>query len=75
MYLVRTGGPCHKVIASPLFEPRKDLEREEAEAELTQRYTAHLQSIIERYPEQYWWPHRRWKTTGLYEDSREESER
>lgn len=71
MYLVRIRGPYHRVIASPLFQPRKDLEREEAETELTQRYTAHLQSVIERHPEQYWWPHRRWKTTGLYEDGSE----
>ena len=30
--------------------------------ELTQAYTAALESIILQYPEQYFWFHRRWKT-------------
>lgn len=68
MYLVRTKGPYHKVFASPLFFPREDLSREEAEKEITQRYTNYLQDMIKRYPEMYWWPHRRWKTTGLYKE-------
>lgn len=30
---------------------------------LTQRYTKIMEDIIRRYPEQYFWMHRRWKTT------------
>ena len=29
---------------------------------LTQRYTTAMEKIIRRYPEQYFWMHRRWKT-------------
>jgi Kdo2-lipid IVA lauroyltransferase/acyltransferase len=29
---------------------------------LTQRYTTILENIIKKYPEQYFWMHRRWKT-------------
>ncbi|MCD6307961.1 MAG: lysophospholipid acyltransferase family protein [Candidatus Latescibacteria bacterium] len=29
---------------------------------LTQRFTATIEGIIEEYPEQYFWMHRRWKT-------------
>ena len=66
MYLVREKGSHHRLIASPLFWPSTELKGDEAERELTQRYTSHLESVVRRYPEQYWWPHRRWKTTGLY---------
>ena len=30
--------------------------------ELTQRYTTELEKMIRRYPEQYFWFHRMWKT-------------
>jgi len=33
---------------------------------ITQQYTALLESYIRKYPEQYFWMHKRWKTAGLY---------
>jgi KDO2-lipid IV(A) lauroyltransferase len=33
---------------------------------ITQYYTALLESYIRRYPEQYFWMHKRWKSAGLY---------
>jgi KDO2-lipid IV(A) lauroyltransferase len=30
--------------------------------EITQKFTLYLQNEVERYPEQYFWMHRRWKT-------------
>ena len=30
--------------------------------EITQEYTSHLESYIKKYPDQYFWFHRRWKT-------------
>jgi KDO2-lipid IV(A) lauroyltransferase len=32
------------------------------EVELTRRWVAHLEALIRRHPEQYFWFHRRWKT-------------
>ncbi len=32
---------------------------------LTQRYTKIMEDIIRRYPDQYFWMHRRWKTTEV----------
>ena len=32
--------------------------------EITQEYTSHLESYIKEYPDQYFWFHRRWKTTS-----------
>ena len=31
--------------------------------DVTQWYTSHLEDMIRRTPEQYWWIHRRWKDT------------
>jgi KDO2-lipid IV(A) lauroyltransferase len=65
-FMVREEGPDHRLVFGGLLRPREDLDREEAERELTQRYTALLESMVREHPEQYWWPHRRWMTTGLY---------
>ncbi len=65
--LVRKGkGPFHSLIlSSPLFTDGS-LPRIEAEEDITRRYTAELETIIKAHPEQYWWAHRRWKSTGVY---------
>ncbi|MFC1553560.1 lysophospholipid acyltransferase family protein, partial [candidate division KSB1 bacterium] len=39
---------------------------EEKAKEITQRYTAKLEEYIRKYPEQYFWMHKRWKSSGLY---------
>ena len=65
-FMVREGGPDHRLVFGGLLRPRQDLDRNEAELELTQRYTKLLESMVRQHPEQYWWPHRRWMTTGLY---------
>lgn len=61
-YTVRRGGPlelevgCH-AIADPLdLDPRLADVRS-----LTQWYNCRLEELIRRWPEQYWWLHRRWK--------------
>jgi len=65
-FMVREEGPDHRLVFGGLLRPREDLPREEAELELTQRYTDLLEEMVRRHPELYWWPHRRWMTTGLY---------
>ncbi len=66
IFLERQKGPCHRFIGSELLYPRSDLSGDDAEIELTQRYTGILEKLVAERPEQYWWAHRRWKTTGLY---------
>ncbi len=34
--------------------------------EITQRYANLLESYIRKYPEQYFWMHKRWKSAGIY---------
>lgn len=65
--LVRKGkGPDHRLVIGKPVYPDRSLSQEEAEKEVTQNYTSQLENMISRYPELYWWAHRRWKTTGLY---------
>jgi KDO2-lipid IV(A) lauroyltransferase len=61
-FIVRQRGGRHVAKIQPLLWPKLGLEREEAIHELTQRYTASLESFIREYPDHYFWAHRRWKT-------------
>lgn len=47
---------CEEVI-----DPRDYAGRADAVPAITQRYTAALERLIRRHPEQYFWFHRRWK--------------
>ena len=40
-----------------------DVHPDDTVESLTQRYTSVMEEIIRRYPEQYFWMHRRWKTS------------
>jgi KDO2-lipid IV(A) lauroyltransferase len=55
---VRTGADYGWV----LEEVEKPPSGEDAELELTRRWVGHLERQVRRYPEQYFWFHRRWKT-------------
>jgi KDO2-lipid IV(A) lauroyltransferase len=46
---------------------RADLPPDEAEREALTRVTALLEEVVHRYPEQWFWMHRRWKTRPLGE--------
>ena len=41
---------------------RTDLPPDEAELDALTRATALLEEVVRRYPEQWFWMHRRWKT-------------
>jgi len=44
-----------------LIDPRDYADRSDAVQAITQQYTAALERLIRRHPEQYFWLHRRWK--------------
>jgi KDO2-lipid IV(A) lauroyltransferase len=45
-----------------VIDPREFQGRPDAIKTITQRYTAALERLIRRHPEQYFWIHRRWKS-------------
>lgn len=66
VFSVRVGLDRHKVIFTPPIYPRESPDGNptspEVVREIVQEYTAALESVIRRYPGQYFWFHRRWKT-------------
>jgi len=65
-FMVRVRGPHQKFVLRAVLHPRTDLPRDEAEKDITMRYTKVLEDAVRENPDHYWWAHRRWKTTGLY---------
>jgi KDO2-lipid IV(A) lauroyltransferase len=51
----------YAVEVEDLIDPRDYSDRPDAVQAITQRYTAALEQLIRRHPEQYFWLHRRWK--------------
>jgi len=55
------GGRHAGALEAPLYAD-PSLEGEEAVVDLTQRVTDRLSAHVRKYPEEYFWAHRRWKT-------------
>ncbi|HXT60599.1 MAG TPA: lysophospholipid acyltransferase family protein [Pirellulales bacterium] len=61
-YGERAGRPLHyRMGLEASADPRSGDDCVKSVPRLTQWYTSHLESVIRRAPEQYWWLHRRWK--------------
>jgi KDO2-lipid IV(A) lauroyltransferase len=58
------GPMFYAVTLEDLIDPRGYAGRGRAAAvrAITERYTAALERLVRRHPDQYLWPHRRWKT-------------
>lgn len=64
--MVRQGGGRHEIVVCPPIDPAPEgTSREEAARIYTQGYTRVLEDFVRRYPDQYFWMHRRWKTRPL----------
>jgi len=62
-FIRRAGNGRHTgAVEAPLYAD-PSLEGEAAIVDLTQRVTDHLATHIRRHPEEYFWAHRRWKTS------------
>jgi len=61
-FAVHREGKRHRIIFDPLIWPDPNLEEELSVLDLTRRHTAALSRRIREHPDEYFWPHRRWKT-------------
>jgi KDO2-lipid IV(A) lauroyltransferase len=59
--LLGTDTICYAVEVEDIIEPRDYAGAPAAVQQITARFTAALERLIRRYPEQYFWVHRRWK--------------
>ncbi len=68
---VRRGTDRHElVICPPVQPPPAGTPESEAVRHYTQGYTSVLEEYVRKYPEQYFWMHKRWKTRPEQASSR-----
>ncbi len=60
---LRVGEAKYRIRMEKIPIPRKWLGKKEHVQEITVAFTAKLEEWVRRYPEQYFWMHRRWKTS------------
>lgn len=61
-FMIREGERFRLIIEAPVTVPQT-VDRTEALMRLTQAWSRVVESYVRRYPEQWVWMHRRWKTT------------
>lgn len=61
-FLVREGERFRLVVGEP-YKVSRDGDKQDTIREATERWTRELEEVIRRYPEQWVWMHRRWRTT------------
>jgi len=62
-FIHRTTDGKHRVDLRPPMWPDLSLDETAAVVELVQRYTDALADAVRAHPAEYFWAHRRWKTT------------
>lgn len=58
----------YKIVHGNVIEPASTGDRQADIVSTTAQYTAEIESIIRRYPDQWMWIHKRWKTRPKGED-------
>ena len=62
--IVRTGGPYHKLYLEEYIDFREN-NSPDAIKENIQRFAKLLESYVRKYPDQWLWLHKRWKSTPV----------
>jgi KDO2-lipid IV(A) lauroyltransferase len=63
----RIGHPMkYWVYIEDVIDPAEYADDPDAPRKITERYTAALERMVRRHPEQYFWVHRRWKSYTKY---------
>ena len=60
-FIIKLGRKEHKIIITPPITVKKTGNREDDVHQITQAYTKIIEDFVRRYPEQWWWAHKRWK--------------
>lgn len=63
-FIVRTGGPYHKLYLEKYIDFRENT-GPDAIKENMQRFAKLLEAYIRKYPDQWLWLHKRWKSTPV----------
>ncbi len=63
-FIVRTGGPHHKICLEEYID-FKETKSDDDIRENLQNFTKLLESYIRKYPDQWLWLHKRWKSTPV----------
>jgi KDO2-lipid IV(A) lauroyltransferase len=62
-FIIRRGECRHHIVVYPPLDIEPSGDKEKDIENLTQAYTSKLEEIVREHPEQWFWPHRRWKST------------
>ncbi len=62
-FIIRQDNKKQRIIFEKPIQIQKSENKEEDIKNLTQAYTSLLEDYIRKYPDHWFWPHRRWKST------------
>ena len=62
-FIIRESARKQKVIVEKAIFGEKTCDKQEDIRRLTQAYTRVLEEYVRKYPDHWFWPHRRWKST------------
>ena len=62
-FIIRENNKRQKVILEEPIYIKKSKNKDEDIKNLTQAYTSRLEEYVSKYPDHWFWPHRRWKST------------
>jgi Kdo2-lipid IVA lauroyltransferase/acyltransferase len=60
-FIIRLGRKKHKIVITPPIPATKTGNRQEDVYQITKAFTKTIEDFVRQYPEQWWWPHKRWK--------------
>jgi len=73
-FVVRVAPGRYRLSIDPPMKIPDSGDREADLLQILETYTRHLESYVREHPEQWFWPHRRWKTRPPLEGSTPENE-
>ena len=65
VFIIREKGPYHRIVVEDDISVMKSDDLKKDIHEILQRFADALAKYIERYPEQWLWLHKRWKSTPV----------